>query len=302
MKDQIGGEIDFYKEYTRCRLCPWMCEADRVAGKKGRCGALAGVRIAGAFPHFGEEACLVGQGGSGAVFFSYCVLRCLYCQTYEMSWFGRGSDLSDHEFLEVIERLIDQGCENINFITPTSYVPHIRWAVRELRKAGNTLPVVYNTGGYERVEVLRSLEGVVDIYLTDIKYLSRDAAKRLSHCPDYPEVVKSAIMEMYRQVGDLEIDDKGLARRGLMIRHLVLPGRVEESLKVIEWVAKNLSNRTYINIMGHYRPCHLAGKVPELSRTLRKEEYEVVLLKAYELGLNRIDTTHWYLYPLIWAR
>ncbi|SFM45623.1 putative pyruvate formate lyase activating enzyme [Thermodesulforhabdus norvegica] len=277
-----------------------MCEVNRREGKKGRCGAGADVRIAGAFLHFGEEACLVGETGSGAVFFSHCVMRCMYCQTYEMSWFGRGEDLTDPDFLGILKSLVERGCENLNFITPTAYIPHIRWAVEELRKTEKIPPVVYNTGGYESVEALKSLEGIVDIYLTDIKYLNGELAKKLSHAPDYPDIVKVAVMEMYRQVGDLEMNGRGVAKRGLIVRHLVLPGYVEESLKVLEWIAENLSVQTYINVMGHYRPFHLAPNIPELSRTLRRQEYELVISKARELGLTRMDTTHRNLYPLIW--
>lgn len=288
------------QEYRKCELCPWLCGIDRTTEAMGRCSASYMAKVADAFLHFGEEACLVGKHGSGAVFFSHCNLQCVYCQTYELSWYGKGNNLTEKEFSSVIVGLIEQGCENLNFVTPTAYIPHIRWVVQELRKSYPVPPVVYNTGGYERVEVLRSLEGIVDIYLTDIKYWSFDVAQKLSSARDYPEVTLKAVKEMYRQVGDLEIGDNNVAKRGLLVRHLILPGFIEESLKIIEWIAKNLSARTYVNIMGHYYPCHLANSFPELGRHLRSNEYYEVLSKAYDVELTRIDKTHRHLYPLIW--
>ncbi|MBW1974982.1 MAG: radical SAM protein [Deltaproteobacteria bacterium] len=295
-------ELISYPEYEKCRLCPWECCVDRSSEELGKCRAPADLRLNDAMLHFGEEACLVGSNGSGALFLACCTLRCVYCQTWEISWEGKGIEISTQEFIDILKDLVRKGAENLNFITPTHYVPHIRFAIKSLREDGITVPTVYNTSSFERVETLRSLEGYIDIYLADFKYWDSRTAEMLSGCQDYPDVAKRAIKEMHKQVGDLTVNEKGVAQKGLLVRHLVLPGFVEESVKIVEWIAENLSTNTYINIMGHYRPCHKAKSMHELNRTLMREEFETVVQHARNCGLHRIDTTHWQLYPYIWTR
>lgn len=289
------------KSYRSCRLCPWECGVDRAAGELGRCEAPATVKIADYMPHFGEEACLVGDTGSGAVFFSHCTLRCLFCQTWEMSWKGEGTEVDLERLSDCFLWLEAEGCVNLNLITPTHYLPHILQALERARTAGFSLPVVYNTSSFERVEVLKAVQGVVDIYLADFKFWEPETAKKLCGSPDYPETVRRALVEMHRQVGDLQTDGCGLARRGVLLRHLVLPGYLGETFAILDWVAETLSTETYLNLMGHFRPCHLARTVPTLARTLTRSEYEAAKRYAQAKGLHRIDTTHERLYEMLWS-
>jgi putative pyruvate formate lyase activating enzyme len=288
--------------YADCQLCPHRCRVDRTRGEKGFCGAGAVLRIHDAMPHFGEEQVLVGKGGSGAIFFSHCTLRCVYCQTAEMSWKGEGTDTTGERLAELMVQLQRDGCHNINLITPTQFLPHVVQGIRTARARGLTVPIVYNTSGYERVSVLRALEGCMDIYLADLKYVSPSVAERLSGARDYPEAACAALTEMHRQVGDLVVDERGVARRGLIVRHLVLPGLAEETQKVLRWIARNLPRHTHVNLMGHFRPCHLARRHPPLNRPLTEDEYRAARQAAREAGLTRLDTTHERLYPLVWVR
>ena len=293
---------EFLSEYEACILCPWECGINRLKGEKGKCEAPGYLKINDYMPHFGEESCLVGEGGSGAIFISHCTLRCIFCQTYELSWKGEGSRVDQDRFFKIIMELVKDGCENINFISPTQYVPHIKWVVKEVKSKSIDIPIVYNTSGFEKEEIIHSLNGTVDIYLTDMKYWSQEVSKKLCGVKNYASIAKEAIKAMHRQVGDLVITDSGIAKRGILVRHLVLPGLVEESFKILEWIAAEVSQNTYVNIMGHYRPCHLASSVPGFNRTLRLEEYHLVLNYAKKLGLKRLDKTHYGLYSLIWSK
>ncbi len=294
------GCIEF-SEYAHCLLCPWECGVNRIKGEKGRCEAPSYLKINDYIPHFGEEACLVGKGGSGAIFISHCSLRCVFCQTYEISWKGEGIEVSPTRFMEIIMELISDGCENINFITPTHYVPHIKYAIEQLRTRNLKIPVIYNTSSFEKEETIDSLAGYVDIYLADMKYWSGEVAAKLCGTEKYPDIAKNAIKLMYEQVGNLLLSGKKTAQKGLMIRHLVLPGLIDESLKIVEWIAKEVSSDTYVNIMGHFRPCHLARTIPFLNRTLRAKEYYTVLEEAKRVGLTQLDRTHSRLYHFIWS-
>ncbi len=288
-------------EYRKCRLCPWNCGVDRSAGELGKCGALSQLRVNDYMPHFGEETCLVGDGGSGAVFFSFCTLRCKFCQTYDMSWRGEGTDIEIGRLAEIFLWIQHEGCQNLNLITPTHFLPHILLALKEARSSGFVLPVVYNSSAFEKVETLRALCGVVDVYLPDLKFWKAETAQALCGAHDYPEVAKKAVKEMYRQVGDLVLDERGRAVRGVLVRHLILPGHLEESREILNWLATEVSVDTYINVMGHYRPCHQAKRNPTLERTLTAKEYKNVWKWAQELGLHRLDMTHHKIYHLIWG-
>jgi putative pyruvate formate lyase activating enzyme len=239
-------------------------------------------------PHFGEERPLVGLGGSGTIFFTNCSLGCIFCQNYDISHLGRGRAVSDEQLAEAMLELQRLGCHNINLVTPTHFVPQILEALVIAAAAGLEVPLVYNCGGYESVETLRLLEDVVDIYMPDAKYSDGRVAARLSGAEDYPQRMQAAIAEMYRQVGDLQIDERGLAQRGLLVRHLVLPNHLAGSEEIMQFLA-NLSSDTYVNVMAQYRPCYRAGEVREISRRLTVAEYRTAVQAALDAGLHRLD-------------
>lgn len=274
-----------------CRLCPRECKVNRLAGEKGFCQATSELVIASYHPHFGEERPLVGRGGSGAIFFTHCGLRCVFCINWEISQGGMGRPRSIEDLARTMLHLQRMGCHNINLVTPTHYSAHILLAVDIAASKGLRLPLVYNTCGWERPEILEKLDGVVDIYLPDFKYWEpKMAAKFSSGAEGYPEITKKALLEMYRQVGCAKPHQKdGLVYRGLMIRHLVMPNRVAGSKEIIEWIAQNLPKDTYLNIMSQYRPMYKAFQYPEISRRITSEEYTEVVSRAKELGLTNLD-------------
>ena len=235
-----------------CTLCPRNCRVDRAAGERGFCGAPAEPVVASAGPHFGEEPCLVGRGGSGTIFLAGCNLRCVFCQNFDISHSIVGERMDASAVARLMVALEARGCENVNFVTPTHVAPALAEAVLEARGGGLRVPVVWNCGGYESVEALRPLEGLVEIYMPDFKFARRESAERYCGAPDYPERAREALGEMHRQVGDLRVED-GVARRGLLVRHLVMPGGLEETREVLEFLA-SLSPRTSVNVMGQYRP------------------------------------------------
>jgi putative pyruvate formate lyase activating enzyme len=276
--------------YKNCTLCPRDCRVDRTKGETGKCQATSKVEVSSAYPHFGEESPLVGKGGSGTIFFSNCGLRCLYCQNYTISIEGEGSEISDQSLAEAMIGLQKLGCHNINLVTPTHYVPSIVRAIEIAAPLGLRIPMVYNTGGYEKLEVLELLDGVIDIYLPDCKYTDpKMAAKYSSEAYNYPHYVKIALKEMFRQVGDLVVDGKGIAVRGLIIRHLILPNRVAGTEEFLKFVSENLSRTTYINLMRQYRPEYKAPEFPEIARLIKSSEYAEALAWAKKYGLNRLD-------------
>jgi len=281
---------ELYSHYRACDLCPRSCGVDRTGEGRGVCGAGAVLKVSSAHPHFGEEAPLVGRSGSGTIFFSHCGLRCLYCQNWEISHEGRGSPLEEAELARLMLGLQERGCHNINLVTPTHYLPGILGALELAAREGLRLPVVYNTSGYESVEMLQRLEGVVDIYLPDVKYAEPAfAAAYSAGAVDYPERVETALEEMFRQVGLLQTDPSGVARRGLLIRHLVLPRGIAGSERLVRFVAERLDPRVTLNIMAQYRPCYRASGYPELSRGITAEEYARVLALAESQGLCHIE-------------
>ena len=273
-----------------CQLCPRRCGENRLEGRSGTCRA-PGARliISGFHPHFGEERPLVGKGGSGTIFFSHCSLRCVFCQNWKVSHLGSGSETNINGLAGMMLRLQERGCHNINLVTPTHYSPHILKALDVAAGKGLRLPVVYNTCGWERLEILRLLDGIVDIYLPDFKYWdSAMSAKFSAGAESYPEITREAILEMNRQVGVANTAKQGIMQRGLMIRHLVMPNNTGGSEKIMEWIAENLPKDTYVNIMAQYTPAFRAYDYPEISRRITGKEYQKVVQRAKDMGLTNL--------------
>jgi len=259
---------------------------DREAGETGFCGVTARPRVALATRHFGEEPCISGKAGSGTVFFSHCNLRCVFCQNHVISQDGFGRTVDEERLAQMFLGLQDEGAHNINLVTPTPHVPAIVRALSEARGRGLSVPVIYNTSAYENVETLALLDGLVDVYLPDLKYCDAGLSTRYSAAPDYFPVATAAIREMYRQTGLPVLDEHGLIRRGLIIRHLVLPGAAADSLAVLRWIAANLPREVYVSLMAQYFPAYRASEYPPLNRRLRKQEYEQVVACLSESGLE----------------
>ncbi|MBN2467074.1 MAG: radical SAM protein [Deltaproteobacteria bacterium] len=273
-----------------CRLCPRECGANRLNGEEGFCQASSQLEIASCNPHFGEERSLVGKGGSGTIFFSNCGLRCVFCINWDISQEGTGTPRRIEELAEMMLDLQKRGCHNINVVTPTHYSPHIVLALDVAAGKGLRLPLVYNTCGWERLEILEILDGIVDIYLPDFKYSdSAMAAQYSSGAETYPALTKQAILEMNRQVGVAKPGADGLMHRGLMIRHLVMPNNVSGTKKVIAWIARNLPTDTYLNIMSQYMPTYKAREYPEISRRITRREYREAIGWAEKAGLANVD-------------
>lgn len=274
-----------------CRLCPRECGVNRLGGVDGFCRAPGAALVISSFhPHFGEERPLVGRGGSGTIFLTHCNLRCVFCQNWEISHLGIGYGTTIDDYARMMLRLQEVGCHNINIVTPTHYSPHTLLALDAAAAHGLRLPIVYNTSGWERLEVLALLDGIVDIYLPDFKYWESDmAAKYSAGAENYPEVTRAAILEMHRQVGVAKPTAEGIMQRGLMIRHLVMPNNIGGSEKVMEWIAENLPKDTYVNIMAQYTPANKAFDYPEIARRITSEEYEGVVQRARDLGLTNLD-------------
>lgn len=270
-----------------CRLCARNCGVNRLAGETGYCRTGRHARLASFGPHFGEERPLVGVGGSGTIFFSECNLRCIFCQNYDISLLGHGREAGPQELAAAMLALQRRGCHNINFVTPTHVLAQILEALPMAVEGGLRLPIVWNCGGYESVEALRLLDGIVDIYMPDFKYGEGRWAAEFSNAPDYPERAEAAIREMHRQVGDLEMDAHGIARHGLLVRHLVMPDDVAATDKVITVLA-SISPRTYVNVMDQYRPCYQAVGHPIIGRRISPTEYRRALEAAIRAGL-RVD-------------
>jgi len=284
-----------------CTACPRRCRVNRLADKFGVCknGRYAIVSSYGA--HLGEEDCLRGWRGSGTIFICGCNLRCVFCQNFDISWQLHGLPTPPEKLARMMLDLQEQGCHNINFVTPEHVVPQLMEALPRAIERGLRLPIVYNTSGYDAMESLELLDGVVDIYMPDFKYWDRECARKYSRAPDYPEVARRTIKEMFRQVGDLVVDEDGVARRGLLIRHLVLPGNVAGTPEVMRWIAQELSPTTYVNVMPQYYP---AGKVSrrefaEINRSITPAEYEQALDAAWRAGLKRLDSRRTSIFRII---
>ncbi|HSB81665.1 MAG TPA: radical SAM protein [Candidatus Methylomirabilis sp.] len=271
-----------------CRLCPRECGVRRLDGETGVCGAGSQAVVSSYGPHFGEEAPLVGFGGSGTIFLAHCNLCCVFCQNYEISHQGGGRAVCPHEFAQMMLELQRQGCHNINFVTPTHEVPQILQALLLAVEGGLRLPLVYNSGGYDSLETLRLLDGVMDIYMPDLKYGDAAMGKRYSGVENYPEVARAALREMHRQVGDLALDERGIATRGVLVRHLVLPNGLAGTADVVRFLA-DLSKDMYVNLMNQYHPWYRANEEPLLSRRITRKEFDEALSLARDAGLHRLD-------------
>jgi putative pyruvate formate lyase activating enzyme len=274
---------------AECHLCPQCCGADRLAGERGVCQTGDEAVVASTGPHFGEEAPLVGFGGSGTIFFGYCNLTCDFCQNYELSHLGQGQEVTAEKLADSMLVLQSQGCHNINWVSPSHVVAPLLAALTIAAGSGLRLPIVYNSGGYDSVETLGLLDGLVDIYMPDMKYDDDTVAWRYSRARNYSAVNRAAVREMHRQVGDLMIDEQGVARRGLLVRHLVLPDGLAGTKGIVEFIAEEISAGTYVNIMNQYRPCHRAGSLPPLDRRITSQEYRAAVQMALDAGLKRLD-------------
>jgi putative pyruvate formate lyase activating enzyme len=273
-----------------CYVCPRTCGIDRTQGEKGFCRAGESPEISSYGPHFGEEKPLVGFHGSGTIFMTYCNLGCIFCQNYSISRLGEGYRISFEKFGRIMVELQNRGCHNINFVSPSHFVPHILKALPGAIEMGLSVPLVYNTGGYDAVESLKLLDGIFDIYMPDFKYARGDISESCSEAPDYPEVVTAALKEMHRQAGDLEFDEDGIALRGLLVRHLVLPGGLAGTREAMRFLAREISRNTYVNIMDQYHPCgDLIPPDSPLSRRITWEEFREAVNIAREEGINRLD-------------
>ena len=273
------------KELECCTICPHNCKINRTKNP-GRCKSTDKIKIALYSIHNFEEPCISGEKGSGTIFFSNCNMNCVFCQNYEISQLGRGKEITIEELANVMIKQQERNVQNINLVTPTSYALHIVEAIKIARKKGLEIPIVYNTNGYESVETLKLLEGYVDIYLPDLKYYYDDLAKKYSKVDNYFEIATKAIQEMYRQVGTPVLDENGVMKKGLMIRHLILPNDVQNSKKVLKWTKENIDSNVYVSIMAQYFPTYKAKEIPEIARKITKEEYEKVENYLYELDLE----------------
>jgi putative pyruvate formate lyase activating enzyme len=288
-KNKLDQRIKkLFKILENCEICPKKCQVNRLRGEKGFCKLGKLPMVSTYHPHFGEEKVLVGQGGSGTIFFCSCNLACVYCQNYEISQLRIGEEISFERLAEMMIELQNRGCHNINLVTPTPQVPQIVKALSIARELGLRLPLVYNTNAYDSVKTLKLLEGIIDIYMPDAKYSDDKIALKFSNAPNYFEIMKKSIKEMHRQVGDLIIDDEGIAVKGLLVRHLVLPNNLVGTEKIVKFLAKEISKNTFLNIMSQYFPYFRSRKFPELNRPITEEEYRESIKLAKKSDLKRL--------------
>lgn len=273
------------EKLEKCTICPHNCGINREKGKVGRCKSKDTVKIALYSTHNFEEPCISGKKGSGTVFFSNCNLNCVFCQNYEISQQGKGKEISIQELAEIFIKQQEKNVENINLVTPTSYVPQIIEAIKIAKEKGLKIPIVYNTNGYEKVETLKMLEGYIDIYLPDLKYSDNLLAKRLSKVDNYFEIATNAIKEMYRQVGKPIFNEQGIMKKGMIIRHLILPNHILNSRRVLKWINDNM-NEVYVSVMAQYFPTYKAKEIEEINRKLTNEEYKQIEEYLYRLNLE----------------
>lgn len=271
-----------------CKLCPHQCGVHRHQNEKGRCQIGRKCLVASFGPHMGEEPCLTGTKGSGTIFFSRCNLLCVFCQNCQISHEGLGYEIEPDDLAEMMLEIQTLGCHNLNLVTPSHVVPQILEALQIATEQGLTLPIVYNTSGYDNVETLKLLEGIIDIYLPDIKFFDSKVAARFTRVSDYAEVVQLAVAEMHRQVGDLELDENGLAQRGLLVRHLVMPQDLGNTKAIMEFLVQKISPNTYVNLMGQYHPCGPVWGFPELRHNLTAAEYQKACDETRQAGIHRL--------------
>ena len=270
----------------KCEICPHRCKINRIDGKIGRCKSTDKIKVALVSVHNYEEPCISGENGSGTVFFSNCNLNCVFCQNYEISQQGLGKEITIQQLADIFINQQNKGVENINLVTPTSYVIQIIEAIKIARSKGLKIPIVYNTNGYENIETIKMLDGYIDIYLPDLKYIDNDIGKKYSKIDNYFEIASKAIKEMYNQVGKYKFDNRGIMQRGIIIRHLILPNNIESSKKVLKWIEQNMPQDIYVSIMAQYFPTYKAKEICELNRKLTISEYEEVENYLYSLNLE----------------
>jgi putative pyruvate formate lyase activating enzyme len=278
-----------YSLLEKCSICPRNCGSNRIKGETGFCRAGLLPKVASYSPHFGEERPLVGYNGSGTIFLTHCNLGCTFCQNYSISHLNEGYEVTPEKLAKLMINLQQLGCHNINFVSPTHYSPQILKSILKAIELGLQIPLVYNTGGYDSVKTLKLLDNVFDIYMPDFKYTSPEVSDLYSLAPDYPEKTKLALQEMHRQVGDLKINDQGIALRGLLVRHLVLPLDLSGTSEAMRFLASKISKNTYVNIMAQYHPC---GEIPPgspMARRITKDEYSKAVRDARAEGITRLD-------------
>ena len=273
-------------DLEKCEICPHRCGVNRIKNEIGRCKSTDKIKIGLYSIHHFEEPCISGKHGSGTVFFSNCNLNCVYCQNYEISQKGKGKEISIEELANIFIEQQNRHAENINLVTPTSYTIQIIEAIKIAKKQGLKIPIIYNTNGYENIETLKLLEGYIDIYLPDLKYYDNEVGKKYSKVDNYFEIVTKALKEMQRQVGKPVFDENGIMKKGMIIRHLVLPNNIENSKKVLQWIKQNLEDYTYVSIMAQYFPTYKAKEVEELNRKLTKEEWKEIEDYVEEIGIE----------------
>ncbi len=274
------------KELEKCSICPHMCGINRNNGQVGRCKSSNKVKIALYSVHDFEEPCVSGENGSGTVFFSNCNMNCVFCQNYEISQQGKGKEITIERLAEIFLEQQNRNVNNINLVTPTSYVPQIIEAIKIARVNGLKIPIVYNTNGYENIETLKMLEGYIDIYLPDLKYAEDNLGLEYSKVKNYFEIATTAIKEMYRQVGSPKLNNDGIIEKGLIIRHLILPSNIENSKKVLKWIKENMDKDVYVSVMAQYFPTYKAKQIENINRKLTKEEYEEIENYLYDLDIE----------------
>jgi putative pyruvate formate lyase activating enzyme len=291
---RLAGKIERSVRWlAKCTLCPRMCRVNRLADEKGHCRTGRWAMVASYGPHFGEEDPLVGRNGSGTIFFSQCNLHCLFCQNYDISQDADSVPMRPETLGMIMLELQQQGCHNINLVTPTHVVPQVLEALPFAIEGGLRVPLVYNCGGYERVTALRLLDGIVDIYMPDFKFWDSEVAEQLCEAPDYPKRAREALKEMHRQVGELQLDESEIARRGVLLRHLVMPDGLAGTRSIMGFIAREISSATYVNIMNQYRPCGRAIGRADIGRSITPAEYQEALRVAGEEGLQRLDERRW---------
>ena len=273
----------------KCLVCPRHCGINRMVGETGKCETARWAKVSSYGPHFGEESPLVGRSGSGTIFFTNCNLKCIFCQNYDISQLGNGTEATSGELAKMMLSLQSKGCHNINLVSPTHVVPQILEALNIAIGKGLDIPLVYNSGGYDSVETLQILDGIVDIYMPDMKYSDAKIAEELSSVENYHEVNKAAIKEMYNQVGDLQVNSDGVSTRGLLIRHLVLPHALAGTEKIVNYISSEISKNSYINVMAQYHPRYKASQTPQLSRRLLQREFDEAVDLAIKAGLKCLD-------------
>jgi len=289
-KGLVAHRVAAARERLRaCDLCPRQCGVDRLAGETGFCRTGERAWVASFAPHFGEEVPLVGRYGSGTIFFTHCNLGCLFCQNYDISHEGAGQPMTHAQLAEIMLRLQHLGCHNINLVSPSHVVPQILAALDIAIPRGLRVPLVYNSGGYDAPETLALLAGIIDIYMPDFKFWDPAFGKAYCGVPDYPAVACQALQTMHRQVGDLVTDKGGIARHGMIVRHLVMPQGIADTRQILAFIAEQVSRNTYVNLMPQYRPCGRAADFPELARGLSPREFDAAVAAAREIGLSRLD-------------